>query len=752
MTGESHFHDNATFDKDVTVKGNENVEGDLTVSGTITGEDIHAKGKLVIDGTSEFNDTVKVKKDLEVEGETKLKDTTIDGDLTINGTTTFHNDVIMEKDLYLKGQLFIDGEQHVTENMEVDGDIIAHGNTIVEKDLTVQGETHLKKTYIEDELDVTGESHFHDNATFDKDVTVNGNQKIEGELDVDGSITGKDITAKGNMVVEGDTELKGNTKVDKDLTVDGTTYLNGDVVAGKDLRVVGDSNLEGNVNIGKDLTVDGKTVLRDDLVAEKNVHIKGDTTMDGSLEVNKNMHVVGETQLDGNVRIGTDEAPADLGVTGNVEVNKNLTVKGDSDLQGDVYVGGDLHAENGTSYFSKSIWNEGQENQVEINETGIRVGLNSTHMDAHGVYAGGHNWDEAKAAMNEDGRIKGIYGTFEKDVEVGGNLNVKGNANVVGDANIGGSANIVKDLHVGGNSQFDGDAGFNGNVVVAKDFAVLGNAGFAGNVGIEKNLMVNGDTIMNGNAYVKENLLVDGNIKANGTVIADNVIVAGKDINSEFSRVDNRIDTVGANAAALAGLHPTEYDEGQKWSVAAAMGNYKGEKAGAVGIFYRPDHRFMASVGGTFGNDDGMMNVGVSYALQKGTGTSKSALQQKVKEQDAKIANMEKMIQDMAGKLQSLTLITDQKAGFPDVPKNHWANNAVETLHGNGFVQGYPDGQFKGDQQMTRYEYAEMLYNALAKGAKFNASDIREYAPELKEIAVKNNNTVLQQQMADAGM
>lgn len=136
-----------------------------------------------------------------------------------------------------------------------------------------------------------------------------------------------------------------------------------------------------------------------------------------------------------------------------------------------------------------------------------------------------------------------------------------------------------------------------------------------------------------------------------------------------------------------------------------------------------------------------MMNVGVSYALQKGVGTSKSALQQKVKEQDKKIADMERTIHDMANKLQSLSLITDKKASFPDVPSDHWANNAVETLHGNDMVQGYPDGTFKGERPMTRYEYAEMLFNALSQGANVKKEHVRKYAPELKQIAQKTGKS-----------
>ena len=111
-------------------------------------------------------------------------------------------------------------------------------------------------------------------------------------------------------------------------------------------------------------------------------------------------------------------------------------------------------------------------------------------------------------------------------------------------------------------------------------------------------------------------------------------------------------------------------------------------------------------------------------------------LEGKLKDYDA----MKQAVADMQSKLASLSLISDKRASFPDVPSDHWANNAVETLHGNNMIQGYPDGQFKGDKPMTRYEYAEMLFNALSKGGNVNQEHVQEYAPELRQIAKKAGN------------
>lgn len=206
-------------------------------------------------------------------------------------------------------------------------------------------------------------------------------------------------------------------------------------------------------------------------------------------------------------------------------------------------------------------------------------------------------------------------------------------------------------------------------------------------------------------------------------------------VNQGFHRLDGRINKVGANAAALANLHLFEVDAGQRWNLAAAYGGYKGEHAAAVGLFYRPSDRVMINASTTVGNESNMYGAGVSIALDKPMYQSRGELQELVKRQGDEIANLKKAVQMLTAKT---SVVEGLKAGFPDVPKNHWANNAVETLHGNGMIQGYPDGEFKGDKSMTRYEYAEMLYNALREGKNIPAKVQMEYSRELREIANKD--------------
>ena len=194
--------------------------------------------------------------------------------------------------------------------------------------------------------------------------------------------------------------------------------------------------------------------------------------------------------------------------------------------------------------------------------------------------------------------------------------------------------------------------------------------------------------------------------------------------------MDTRIDKVGAGAAALAGLQYAEFDPGSKFSMAMGMGHYKGKTAAAVGGQYHFSRNVSMNLAGTIGNGENMISAGLTFRF----GTPRSKYQ---KDNDALRAEndmLNKRLKAVEKKIQSLSLITEKRAAFPDVEKSHWANKAVETLHGNGFVQGYPDGEFKGDRQMTRYEYAEMLYNALSKGAKVDQAQLEEYAPELHKI------------------
>lgn len=202
-----------------------------------------------------------------------------------------------------------------------------------------------------------------------------------------------------------------------------------------------------------------------------------------------------------------------------------------------------------------------------------------------------------------------------------------------------------------------------------------------------------------------------------------------------ISKLGNRINKVGAGAAALAALHPLDFDPDDKWDFAAGYGNYNGENAAAIGAYYRPNEDTMFSVGGSFGNGENMMNAGVSLKLGQGNhvSTSKVAMAKEIKDLRKEMEGLKSALLDAnAGK----KLDTSKLQLFPDVPKNHWAYEYVSTLKGNGALTGYPDGEFKGDRPMTRYEFATMLYKAMLEGATLSDKILKEFAPELERFTV----------------
>ena len=212
-------------------------------------------------------------------------------------------------------------------------------------------------------------------------------------------------------------------------------------------------------------------------------------------------------------------------------------------------------------------------------------------------------------------------------------------------------------------------------------------------------------------------------------------------IGGAVNELGDRMDRVGAGAAALAALHPLDFDPDDKWDVAAGYGNYKDAHAVAVGAFYRPNEDTMFSVGGSFGGGENMVNAGVSVKLGQGNhvSTSKVAMAKEIVDLRDENTDLKKRLDTMEQKMNSILGILDmsKKKDFPDVPENHWAYKYVATLLGNGILEGYPDGMFSGDRTMTRYEFAAMFYRALKNGAPVDDNMDRamnEFEPELRQI------------------
>jgi DNA-binding protein YbaB len=207
-----------------------------------------------------------------------------------------------------------------------------------------------------------------------------------------------------------------------------------------------------------------------------------------------------------------------------------------------------------------------------------------------------------------------------------------------------------------------------------------------------------------------------------------------KENSQRITQLGTRVDKAGAGAAALAALHPMDFDPDDKLSFAAGVGNYNGQSAAALGMFFRPDEKVMFSVGGTMGNGENMVNAGISFALDRTNhiSNSRTALAREVIDLRAQVAEMKAMLAN-----RGLSSIDEDKLKlFPDIPENHWAYEYVDKLAAAGIIEGYPDGNFNGDRMMSRYEFAAMLYHAIQNGAQLDSKIINEFMPEMGRIRV----------------
>ncbi len=268
----------------------------------------------------------------------------------------------------------------------------------------------------------------------------------------------------------------------------------------------------------------------------------------------------------------------------------------------------------------------------------------------------------------------------------------------------------------------------------------------SGNTGIVTGGTVYNEThVANDGTYVKVNntagqnlSILDNQVKNNAENISnlDNRV---NNIGNSLNKLGDRVDRVGAGAAALAALHPQDFDPDDKWDFAAGYGNYKDASAVAVGAFYRPNEDTMLSVGGSFGGGENMVNAGISVKLGQHSNVTRSrvALAKDVLELKKIVAEQSKMIQQLAAG-KGLAAPVQKDVNFPDVPKDHWAYTYVKSLADRGYLEGYPDGEFKGDRTMTRYEYAAIIYRALQNGAPVDADmgrSLGEFGPEIEKVA-----------------
>ena len=209
-----------------------------------------------------------------------------------------------------------------------------------------------------------------------------------------------------------------------------------------------------------------------------------------------------------------------------------------------------------------------------------------------------------------------------------------------------------------------------------------------------------------------------------------------KNIKGDLSKMDKRVNKSVAGAAALAALHPLDFDPDAKWDFAAGYGHYRSGNAAALGAFYRPNEDVQLSVGSTVGSDETVFNAGLSVKVGAHSNVSRSrvaigkealALKKTVAEQNAQIQKLTTLLNGVAG----TKMKADHTTLFPDIPTNHWAYEAVSDLSRRGLVEGYPDGTFGGDRMLTRYEFAQIVYRAIQNGVTVNDRLVTEFSPEM---------------------
>ena len=345
------------------------------------------------------------------------------------------------------------------------------------------------------------------------------------------------------------------------------------------------------------------------------------------------------------------------------------------------------------------------------------------------------------------GKVTMDYAEVMKDLGVHGNANITGKT-TTGSLEVTGTSTLKGDVTMGSNATVNGNFTVNGttnlkDTNVGGKLDVTGKATFSDDVDIKKNLSVVGDVTANSYKVGDKTYIDKNGIHANGqkiTDVADGSIsegskdaVNGGQLYTVKNDLEGKVNKVGANAAAMANLHPMEFDPDSKWNIAAAIGNYGSETAAALGAFYRPNDDVMVNLSTAFGTGENMVGGGVSVRLGKG-GNKLSREENNV---------LKDQVNDLTARMDALlsVLNPNMSKDFPDVPENHWAYEAVSRLAGNDIVQGYPDGEFHGERTMTRYEMAEIIYNALSRGAEAEKELVEEFKPELQAMAASEKAT-----------
>ena len=409
------------------------------------------------------------------------------------------------------------------------------------------------------------------------------------------------------------------------------------------------------------------------------------------------------------------------------DANGNLTVKMDKNLKTETIV---------------ATGKDGKDGKIGINgKDGVTTNISVTRDGKPGV-DGAPGTTTTRIVYQKPDGTKEEVATLNDGMKYGGDTGNVIKKKLNEQVNVVGGITDTNKLTTEDNLGVVSDGNNNLKVRMAKDLKGLNS--------VTTNTLTVGDVKIDNSGINAGNKKITnvaaGDISANSTdaVNGGQLWKTNQTINNiggAVNELGDRMDRVGAGAAALAALHPLDFDPDDKWDVAAGYGNYKDAHAVSVGAFYRPNEDTMFSVGGSFGGGENMVNAGVSVKLGQGNhvSTSKVAMAKEIVDLRDENKDLKKRLDTMEQKMNSILGILDmgKKKDFPDVPENHWAYEYVATLAGNGILEGYPDGMFSGDRTMTRYEFAAMFYRALKNGAPVDDNMDRamnEFEPELRQI------------------
>ena len=626
----------------------------------------------------------------------------------------------------------------------------ANGSFVVDKDGKVTATAGEIGNVVLQNCVYTGHSALRDGELFVGDASGNYSQ-----ITTKGAKLGKVTVAEDGKI----TGVAAGA-----ITADSTDAVNGSQLhavateAGKHSKVVNGSNInveefdnDGQkiykVNLNKD-------IMLGDLTG-KYVNISG---TNGTIETTGYIATNDRVYADKGAKL------ADIDVTGNkisngassivldgsnVKVNDKVTIDQNGKISG--VAKGEV-SKNSTDAINGSQLNQTNENVAALDK---RVTQNEADIAQNKADIAQNKADIVQNKTdikNLDNRVTNVEELAKKHTTVteGDNIAVTESTNKDG----GKEYKVALDKDINLDSVTTGQTVMNNDgLKVGKDVSVTATAVTAGKTSIsdegvkvgdktyisDKGLNANDQKVTNvaaGELSATSKDAVNGSqLYETNQAIANNATNISS-LSHSISNLDNRVNKVGAGAAALAALHPLDFDPDAKWDFAAGYGNYRGANAAAVGAYYRPNEDTMFSVGGTFGNGENMVNAGVSFKLGSGSShvsTSRVAMAKEIKELRGELEAMKSAMLDAnAGK----KIDTSKLQLFPDVPQNHWAYEYVAQLAGNGMIEGYPDGNFAGDRPMTRYEFAAILYRAMMKGAVLSDKILSEFSHELEYFTV----------------